>query len=349
MKAALLRGSGEVILDEVPVPDISDDEVLVEVKYCGICGSDLHAIPDCILYPVGTYMGHEISGVLFKVGKNVKGWKVGDRVVVNPIYVCGNCYGCRHGRYSLCEHAVEHFIGCRSGPEQAGGFAKFVRVPIPEFRLNALPDAVSFEKGALVEPLAVSLHAVRMSTFRPREKVMVLGAGMIGLGVIAHLKQAGAGLIIATETTRKRAELARKLGADYVFNPQEITDLKERVLHLTKGQGVDAVFDCSGVTQAFRSAPRFVRRGGQIVLTGMITEETPIIPVDFCTNELCLQGTSCYYTDEFPMVVEFLERVSLPIEEVITSKIKLGRVVEDGFKVLLSPNHQEIKILVEPD
>jgi threonine dehydrogenase-like Zn-dependent dehydrogenase len=172
---------------------------------------------------------------------------------------------------------------------------------------------------------------------------------MIGLGVIAHLKQAGAGLIIATETTRRRAELARKLGADYVFNSQEITDLKERVLHLTKGQGVDAVFDCSGVTQAFRSAPRFVRRGGQIVLTGMITEETPIIPVDFCTNELCLQGTSCYYTDEFPMVVEFLERVSLPIEEVITSKIKLGRVVEDGFKVLLSPNHQEIKILVEPD
>lgn len=349
MKAALLKGPGEVVLDEVQVPEISDDEVLVEVKYCGICGSDIHAVPDCVLYPKGTYMGHEISGVLFKVGSNVKGWKVGDRVVVNPLYACGECYGCKHGRQSQCEHGVEHFIGCRDGLEHAGGFAKFVRVPIPEFRLNILPDELSFEEGVLVEPLAVSLHSVRMSAFRPREYAMVLGAGMIGLGVIAHLKSAGAGLIIATETIEKRAKLAVKLGADYVFNPQKVSDLKEKVLELTNGRGVDIAFDCSGAAHAFQGATSFLRRGGQILLTGHITTEVPIVPLDFSANELCLQGSLCYYADEFPMAIEFLKRGTLPVNEMITSKIKLSDIVEQGFSKLLKPGHAEIKILVSPE
>ncbi len=131
MKAALLKGPGRVVLDEVQIPKTSEDEVLVEVKYCGICGSDTHAVPDCALYPAGTYMGHENSGVISKVGRNVKGWKTGDRVVINPLYACGECYGCRHGCQSQCDYAIERFLGCRAGLENAGGFAKFIRVPIP--------------------------------------------------------------------------------------------------------------------------------------------------------------------------------------------------------------------------
>ena len=349
LKAALLKAPGEVVLDEVPVPEISDDEVLLEVKYCGICGSDTHAVPDCLLYPKKTYMGHEISGVLSKVGRNVKGWQAGDRVVVNPLYACGKCYGCQHGFQSQCEYGIEHFIGCCAGLEHAGGFAKFVRVPIPEFRLNALPDELSFEAGVLVEPLAVSLHSVRMSAFKPRGHTMVLGAGMIGLGVIAHLKSAGAGLIIAAETIENRAKLARKLGADYVFDPQELPNLKERVFTLTNGQGVDVVFDCSGAAQAFKSATSFLRRGGQVLLTGHINQEVPILPFDYSANELSLQGSLWYYSDEFPMAIEFLQRGKLPLEELITSKIKLSNIIKGGFEVLLKPNHNEIKVIVEPE
>lgn len=349
MKAALLEGPGIVVVNEVPVPEICDDEVLVEVKYCGICGSDVHTIPDCGLYPAGTYMGHEVAGVLKKVGHNVKGWQSGDRVVVNPLYVCGECYGCRHGRLSQCDHGVEHFIGCRPGLEHAGGFARFVRVSVPQERLFHLPDEVSFEEGVLVEPLAVSLHAIRMSAFTPRGYVMVMGAGMIGLGVIAHLRSAGAGLIIATETNDSRIKLAKEFGADHVFNPQSTADLRERILELTEGNGVDVVFECSGVSQAFRSATKFVRRGGQVLLVGQITQEVPIIPCDFTLNELQLQGICCYYAEEFPMVVEFLKRGVSPVSKLITSKIKLSDIVERGFEVLLKPDNDEIKILVEPD
>jgi (R,R)-butanediol dehydrogenase/meso-butanediol dehydrogenase/diacetyl reductase len=349
LKAELLKGPGEIVLDEVPVPRISDDEVLVEVKYCGICGSDAHAVPEAVLIPPGTYMGHEFSGVLAKVGKNVKGWKPRDRVVANPLYMCGECYACKHGRQSLCNHAIEHMIGGVPGREHAGAFAKYVRVPIPEHRLHGLPDEVPFEEGALVEPLAVSLHAVRMSAFRPRDNTMVLGAGPVGLGVIAHLKHAGAGLIIATETIEKRVEAAKKLGADCVFNPQKVSNLRERVLELTNGGGVDVVFDCSGVARAFQSATDFLRRGGQVMLTGVITHETPILPMNFTINEWQLQGSYAYYSDEFPMVIEFLKKGVSPVKEMITSKIKLSDIVKEGFDKLLKPGHNEIKILVEPE
>jgi len=347
LKAALLKGPREVVFEEVPIPEISDDEVLIEVKFCGICGTDVHGVEDCGLIPPGTYIGHEFSGVLAKVGKNVKDWKVGDRVTANPNWSCGKCYACRHGLLSQCEHYMENAIGAGPGLEHAGAFAKFIK--LPQEQLYSLPKEVSFEEGALVEPLACSLHAVRKSAFRPREYTMVLGAGMIGLGVIAHLKNAGAGLIIATEILEKRVEVAKKLGADYVFNPQKVSNLKEKVLELTNGRGVDVVFDCSGIAEAFQSATDFLKKGGQLVVKGIITKEVPILPMNWAINEWRLQGSLCYYADEFPMVIEFLKRGILPTEEMITSKIKLSNIVEQGFNKLLKPVHSEVKIVVEPD
>ena len=330
MKATLLRGPGEVLLEEVPVPEISDDEVLVQVKYCGICGSDVHAIAEPLL-PAGTYMGHEFAGVLTKVGKNVRGWKVGERVVANPLYRCGECYACEHGFLSCCEYAMEKGIGLATGEANAGGFAKFVRIPNPEkTKLYSLPEELSFEEGALVEPLAVSLHAIRMSAFQPGDQTMVLGAGPIGLGVIALLKNTGAGLIIATAGihNQKRAELAKKFGVDYVFNPQKVSNLKEEVLKLTNGIGVAQVFDCSASPQAFQSARNFLRPRGQIIIVGDIEKGVPIVPLDFCLGEIQLQGISAYGLDEYPMAIEYLRKGILPVKELITSKIKLSNIVK---------------------
>jgi len=347
MKSVLLKGPGEVVFQEIPIPQISADEVLVEVKYCGICGSDIHSVPECNLYQAGAYLGHEFSGIVAEVGKNVKGWQKGDRVVANPLYICGECYGCKHGRW--CDRGADAAIGVTPGLEYAGAFAKYVRVPLPERRLYRLPDEVSFEEGALVEPLACSLHAVRISAFRPRERTMVLGAGMIGLGVITHLKNAGAGLIVATETLANRAKMASKLGADHVFNPAEVSNLQEIVLGLTDGEGFDVVYDCSGVPQAFKSATGFLRKGGQILLKGIIPEEVPILPMDFTFNEWEIKGSLCYYADEFPMVIEFMKRGISPVKKLITSKIKLSEIINKGFDVLLKPGNSEIKIIVEPD
>ena len=171
MKTLLLKGPGEIILDEVPVPKISDNEVLVEVKYGGICGTDIHSVNSCRPFRAGTYLGHEFSGLVAQVGKDVKGWTVKDRVVVRPRYICGECYACRHGRHSLCDYGFTRGIGFN--PENPGAFARFVRVPLPERRLIHLPSEVSFDKGALVEPLACSLHALRISDFKPGDNTMV--------------------------------------------------------------------------------------------------------------------------------------------------------------------------------
>jgi 2-desacetyl-2-hydroxyethyl bacteriochlorophyllide A dehydrogenase len=347
MKAARLKGPKELILEEIPVPEIRDDEVLVEVKYCGICGTDVHCFEVPGIMPVGCFMGHEFSGVIAKVGNNVKGWQVGDRVVVFPSYYCGECYACRRGFSECCERLFES-IGVFTDKRMPGAFARFVRIPIPEKRLYYLPKEVSFEEGALVEPLATSLHAIRISAYRPGDPTMVLGAGTIGLGVIAFLKNAGAGLITVTEVNEKRTEVAKQLGADYVFNPQKVPNLKEEVLRLTYGLGVAQVFDCSGVPQAFRSALSFLRPRGQVILVGIIQKEVPIVPFDFNPGEFQLQG-SMVYSDEFPIVIDLLKEGAIPAKKLITSKVKLSNIVEKGFNKLLQSGHAEIKILISPE
>jgi (R,R)-butanediol dehydrogenase/meso-butanediol dehydrogenase/diacetyl reductase len=180
------------------------------------------------------------------------------------------------------------------------------------------------------------------------ERAVVLGTGPIGLGVIAFLKHAGASLIVATEIKERRMEVAKKLGADYVFNPRKTPDLKGRVFEITGNRGVDTVFDCSGVAQAFLSATTFLKRGGQILIKGIITKDVPINPFDFAMNEWRLQGSWAYYFEEFPLVVEFLGKGISPVEEMITKKIKLMDVIKDGFDVLAGPENNDIKIIVSP-
>lgn len=348
MKSLLLRGAQDAILAERPVPEISDTEVLLEVKYAGICGSDVGGYRHAILLHPGTYLGHEFAGVIAKVGSKVEGWKPGDRAVVLALYQCRNCDACVRGFASCCVHGLEQALGCAAGEEWAGGFSKFVRVPNPERRLFALPDEVSFEEGALVDPVACSLHVVRISDFKPGDYTMVLGAGPIGLGVILFLKMAGAGVIIATEIKEKRIELAKKFGADYVFNPQKVLDLRAEVLGVTKGLGVNQVFDCSGVGAVFKTATQYLRPRGQVVLYGAITQDIPILPLDFLYGEYRLQA-GLWVNDEFPMVIDYFRKGVLPAKEMITSKIKLAEIVEKGLNKLLDPDNNEVKILVSPE
>lgn len=348
MKSLLLRGAQDALLVERPVPEISDTEVLLEVKYAGICGSDVEGYKRAIIHHPGTYTGHEFTGVIAKVGSKVEGWKPGDRVVVLAVYQCRNCDACVRGFASCCVHGLEQALGTTPGEEWAGGFSKFVRVPNPERRLFALPDEVSFEEGALVDPVACSLHVVRISDFKPGDYTMVLGAGPIGLGVILFLKMAGAGVIIATEINEKRIELAKKFGADYVFNPQKVSDLRAEVLRVTKGLGVNQVFDCSGVGPVFKTAIQYLRPRGQVVLYGVITQEVPILPLDFLYGEYRLQA-GLWVHDEFPMVIDYFRKGVLPAKEMITSRIKLDEIVEKGFNKLLDPDSNEVKILVSPE
>lgn len=347
MLAPVIKAAGQVSLEDIPVPEISDDDVLVESKWCGICGTELHAIKKGMTMEPGTRPGHEFAGVIVKRGKNVRRWKVGDRVAVGCVYVCNECCACRHGLLTYCELGMHK--GSGTGTENSGGYSKYVRIETPDQRLCILPDEVSFEEGALIEPLASSLHPIRLSTFRPGDKVMVTGCGPIGLGAIGFLKWAGAGLILASEVKPKRAQMAKKFGADHVFNPKE-EDLLAEVKRLTGGCGVDELFECSGTVEGFESASSFIRTGGQMIQIGAIEDEIRIRPhFFFQLKALSFFSTWGWTMDDYAIVANCLKNRVAPFADLITSKIKTSEIIEKGFEKLLQPEHDEIKILVSPE
>ncbi|RLE79903.1 MAG: alcohol dehydrogenase, partial [Thermoprotei archaeon] len=236
MKAAVLKGPYDINVTDTERPEIGDDQVLIRVKRCGICGSDIHAYkgkhPDFII-PI--IPGHEFSGVIEEVGSSVKRVKEGDRVVVEPLKVCGKCYYCRRGAYNKCTNLKV------LGAQVNGAFAEYIAVD--ERWVYRLPDNVSFEEGAMVEPLAVAVHAVKRAN-HIGNNVLVLGSGTIGLLLAQVLKIYGASEVIVTDIKDWKLNLAKEFGAITV-NPLK-DDLKEAIDRVTGGIGVDSSFEAVG-------------------------------------------------------------------------------------------------------
>ncbi len=345
MRVPVFTDIKKIEFKEKPKPEIGGGEVLVKVEYCGICGSDVHGYVNGIMVPIGTVMGHECSGVVAEAGPGVKNWHVGDRVVVKPIPQCKECYQCKKGQYSLCTKAFERAIGI--SPAHDGAYAEYVKVEYPDEMLFKLPENVSFEHGALVEPLATSLHGVRLSSLRPGDKAVVLGAGMIGLGVIQFLRLAGAGEIIVLEVSPKKAQIALEMGADVVFDPTvEGEGLRDRIYGLTGGVGADVVYECTGVPFGFQNAMYFAKSGGQVMIVGICDKEVPVNPFMLVLWEIEMKGVLGYY-DEFPYVIDFLRRGRINADRLISDVIPLAGLEEKGFSRLLAEKDL-IKVLVRP-
>lgn len=272
------KGKGLVELREVPVPDINDDEVLIEVKAAGICGTDLHIYHDEFLYWPPVILGHEFSGVIAKKGKNVRGWEAGDRIVGEPhTLACGKCYLCRTGNRQLCSEKRSPGWGID------GCFARYMRYPEPEL-LHRLPETVSFEEGALVEPTANAVHDVlERGTVEPGDRVVVVGPGPIGLLSAMTAKAGGASkvAIIGTDKDEEfRLPVARKIKSiDHVFNVNK-EDILGAVMELTAGKGADLVVEASGDRAGIASAFKLVKKLGRITAIGLTGKETINIPYD---------------------------------------------------------------------
>ena len=345
MKVPVFVDLEKMEFQERPKPEIKNDEVLLKVEYCGICGSDVHGYRYGIMIPIGTVMGHEFSGVVAEVGNRVQNVKPGDRVVVKPVAQCGKCYWCQRGQYSLCPEIWGVAPGLT--PAHDGALAEYVKIEYPDKMLFKLPENVSFKEAALIEPLATSLHGVRLSRLKPGDRVVVIGAGMIGLGAIQFIKLGGAGKIIALEISSKKSEIAKRLGADVVLNPiSEGKDLRGHIFSLTDGIGADLVFDCAGVPFSFQNSINFVKSGGQVMVIGINDKDVPINPFTFVAWEVEMKGALCY-CDEFKYVIDFLEQKRINTELLISDIIPLPEIVEKGFKRLLS-SQDNIKILVKP-
>jgi L-iditol 2-dehydrogenase len=343
VKALVLTEYGHLDYRDVPKPEIGADEVLVQVRACGICGSDVHGMDGSTGRRVPPIiMGHEAAGVIAEVGSDVADWKVGERITFDSTIYCGECHFCRRGLINLCDDRRVLGVSCDEY-RQDGAFAEYVA--IPQHILYRLPEDVTFERAATVEPFAVACHAISRTPVSPDDSALVAGAGVIGLCIIQALRAVGCGRIIATDLDDGRLGLARRLGADQALNPDS-GDLAEEVLKLTGQRGVDLSFEAVGITATVQLAVHCLRKGGALVLVGNLspTAELPLQAV--VTRELSLYG-SCISRGEYPHCLDMMARGLLDPDPLISATAPLAEGAS-WFERLRSRERGLIKVLLSP-
>ncbi|WP_066053749.1 2,3-butanediol dehydrogenase [Robertmurraya korlensis] len=350
MRAALWYNRKDIRVEQIPEPSVESDEVKIKVSYCGICGSDLHEylagpifIPVEKPHPISEdkapiVMGHEYAGEVVAIGEGVTTVKVGDRVCVEPIYNCGTCASCLKGHYNVCEQLG--FIGLSGG---LGGFSEYSVVP--QKMVHKIPDSMTWEQAALVEPTAVAVHAVRQSEMKIGDSIAVIGTGPIGLLVIQAAKAAGASQIIAVEVSSERRGIAIQAGAHLVIDPTEV-DAVQEIKNYTNGLGVDVAFEVAGIDVTIHTAIQSTKAEGNVVNIS-IWEKPATIPVNhFILTERKMTSIIAY-RNIFPQVIHLIANGQIQAESLITKKITLNQIVEEGFEAL-TKSKKQIKILVDP-
>lgn len=349
MKAARWYQARDIRIDDIEEPTVSAGKVKIKVAWTGICGSDLHEyLAGPIFVPVDKphkisgdiapiVMGHEFSGEVVEVGSGVTKFKAGDRVVVEPILSCQQCEACREGKYNLCGDLGFH--GLSGG---GGGFSSFTVVA--EHMVHRMPDSLSYEQGALVEPAAVALHAVRMSKLKAGDKAVVFGAGPIGLLVIEALRAAGAAEIYVVELSPQRSEKARELGARLVIDPSK-EDAVARIRELTNG-GVDVSFEVTGVPVVLKQCIDSTRYEGETIIVSIWEGEASFHPNKVVLAERNIKGIIAY-RHIFPAVMDLMTQGYFQADKLVTKRIDLADLVDEGFDALVKEK-QQVKILVRP-
>jgi len=340
---------GKIEMQEFDIPNIGDDEALLKMEACGICGTDKHALAGYIrTAPFPIIPGHEFIGTIAEIGKSAsdkmavvggRPLKEGDRVAIAPSSLsCGRCWYCLHmpHRPSFCTtRTVYGFNSSNTPPGLWGGFADYVFLH-PKTWVFKIPEGMSMERAIQTEPMATGLRAVERA-YSPGEafmnhgygvgsRVMVVGAGPIGLMIVLALKDSGAGLIIAQDLLQSRLDMAKRLGADVsIDGTLPLEQRLQQVQELTDGVGPDVVIEAAGVPVAFEESLAFVRRGGKLIEVGHFTDPgtIEIHPFTICFKDLDLHGSWAYPPIIFEDALSILSKTSLPVEEILTHKIPL--------------------------
>ena len=315
MKALTLTEYKNLVYGDAPDPQIAADEVLVRVRACGICGSDVHGMDGSTgrrRPPI--IMGHEAAGVIEEVGSQVKDWKKGDRVTFDSTVFCGACWYCRRGLINLCDNRRVLGVSCEDY-RQHGAFAEYVA--LPQRILYALPDALTFEQAAMVEPVSIAVHAVEITPVSLGDTAVVVGAGMIGLLVVQALRAAGCGKIIAVDLEVDKLALAQKLGADVVLKA-DACDVAQEVRGHTQGRGADIALEVVGLSPTFNTAVASLRKGGSVTLVGNISPKAEIPLQAVVTRQLTLSG-SCSSNGEYPACLDMLARGTIKTEALVSA------------------------------
>jgi len=354
VKAATYYGAGDIRVENVSDPQLEAGGILIQVKACGICGSDLHpykvgGLIEAGFIQPGLIMGHEFSGDVVAVGTNVTGIKEGDRVTAGSILPCRECEWCRKGESNRCLNMMV------LGFQMPGAFAEYVSIPlaIVDQTVFLLPEEISYEEGATVEPLSVGINAARRAEPGHEDIVVVLGAGMIGQCALQSFREMNVAKVIVSEVSKKRLEVAKASGADIVINAAE-EDPVQRVRELTSGIGADIVAECAGAPTTFQQAIDMVRGSmqqafeterpdGKIMLVGVYEEPIQWMPIMVINNSVRMIGC---FSGGFAPAIDLLKTRKVSTVPLITHEFSLDEAKE-AFETQLR-TEESIKVLIKP-
>jgi len=343
MKALVLEEYNKLVYKEVDLPQIAPNEVLINVKACGICGSDVHGMDGSTgRRQPPLIMGHEASGVIVEPGAEVTGWKKGDRVTFDStVYALDDWYTLK-GHYNLSEGREVVGVSPREY-KRHGAFAEYIA--IPQHILYKIPENVTFEQAAMVEPAAVAAHAVRLSNIKVGDSAVVFGSGMIGTFIVSMLKAAGAIPIIAVDVDDEKLKMAVRYGADVTINSMK-QSVPEIIRFLTKERGVDFGFEVVGIYDTMNNLINSLRKGGAAVLVGNITPVIDFPLQKVVTSEIKIQG-SCAINGEYEMVLDLINAGILKVDEMISAVVPLSDGAE-WFRKLYHKEGNLNKVILVP-
>ncbi len=347
MRAAVYRGSGQISLERVPVPEIGEGELLVRVHSCGVCGTDIKKIQHGLLAPPRIF-GHEIAGTVVKAGSAVVKFAPGDRVALHHHIPCGDCFFCSRKQYSQCEFYRR--TGTTAGFDPAGGgFAEYVRVMdwIVEKGTVPIPDDVSFEEASFLEPLNTCLKALETAALEPGETVVVFGQGPVGLLMMQAAARDGA-KVVGLDFMDRRLELSRRLGAHRALNPSR-DDVASVVGGLTDGRGADCAIVAAADHRAVQDAQAVVRRGGRVLLFAQ-TVPGEMIPVDasrICVEEKRLIGSYSASVDLQAKAARLIYTRNVNVAELVSHRFALD-LLPEGIRLASHPSGDSLKVMIQP-
>lgn len=341
MKAAILEKPKHLVIKDIPIPEYSDDEVLVRIKEVGLCGSDVHYYNDfragdfVIKEPI--ILGHEAAGIVVEVGRNIKSLKKGDRVAIEPGIPCYKCDFCKSGKYNLCND-----IKFMATPPFNGSFTEYVKYD-PCF-LYKISDKISFTEAALIEPLSVGYNCVKRAKVNPGDSIFIMGSGPIGLACLEMAKAAGAAKIVVTDINDYRLSIAKDHGVNLTINILK-DNLLEKVNIFTNGLGMDSVIEASGNENSIFDSLKVVKKGGNVVWVGVGKNQLLIPYIDVLVKEINIGGIF-RYMNTFKPIINLIEAKMINLNGWISHRYRLNEI-QKAFDVANDPDINKLKIIIE--
>ena len=339
MKQAVMQSPGTIEYRDVPIPEIMDNQILVHIRRIGVCGSDIHVFHG--RHPYTSYpvvQGHEVSGVVEKLGARVSGFNPGNKVTIEPQVSCGKCYPCNHGMYNICKSLK--VLGFQTTGTASDYFA------VDAEKLVKLPESISLNEGAMIEPLAVGIRAVQKAGDISGLNVLVFGAGPIGNLVAQSAKGMGASSVMIVDVNNLRLKIAEKCGIDFTVNPLEKDLAKVIARCFGREKKADLIIECAGVSETLESAILNARKGTTIIIVAVYGDKPVVDMATVNENELTIIGTARYSIDDFRTAIELVTDKKIALDPLITDEFDFQQYKEAYLKIQNNPE-STMKVIIK--